>query len=155
MDSGVFLGRVPPGHLSARPFRAGDGAGRHVDEFTVQPMRADVDDARRGNVLREVPAGDQSRHLLTIGGSGDLIRGEHTVEDHRPLDAPVERQPTVFVARRADQNLPGADGLRQLDLVSRCCGWPIGPPHLQRLLADDGLPGSRIIGEPDAVPSAD
>ncbi len=106
MDGRVFLGRVPPGHFAACPFRAGDRAGRHVDELAVQPVRPDVDNAGRRNLLREVPAGDQPWHLLTIGGSGDLIRGENAIEDHWPLDAAVERQPTALVARRADQDLP-------------------------------------------------
>ena len=105
MDGRILVRGMPPAHLAAGPRRPRDGPRRHVVQGAVKPVRANVDDPGAGDLLCKVPARDQARQHFTLRCSRDLARVEDAVEQHRALDATVERDPSAIRLGRPDQDI--------------------------------------------------
>ena len=164
MDGGILVRRMPPAHLAAGPRRPRNGPRRHVVQSAVKPVRADVDDPGAGDLLGKVPARDQSRQHFTLRRPRDLVRIEDAVEQHRALDAAVERDPSAVRLGRPDQDiracrqrLPAVTRGRHSRLTARlaaherllphrdrrCCGIPSHPHAGPRAIGQGYAGGSR------------
>ena len=104
MDGRVLVRSMPPAHLAAGPRRPRNSPRRHVVQSAVKPVRANVDDPGGGDLLCKVPARDHARQHFTLRCSYDLARIENAVEQHRALDATVERDPSAIRFGRPDQD---------------------------------------------------
>ena len=60
VDCAVLLGCLGPACVAAVPVPARDGAGRLVDDDTVEADRADIVDGIGWNAVAEIPGADQS-----------------------------------------------------------------------------------------------
>ena len=91
MDRTVLVGRMAEAVLVPCPGRTTHRTGRRVDQFAVQPAGTDVDDALRVHVAREVPDADHAVEHLSRPDPADVTAGQCTREQHRALEAAIER----------------------------------------------------------------
>ena len=104
MDGRVLVRSMPPAHLAAGPRGPRNSPRRHVVQSAVKPVRANVNDP-------VVPISfAKSQTAITPGSNSpcaariDLARIENAVEQHRALDATVERDPSAIRLGRPDQD---------------------------------------------------
>jgi hypothetical protein len=74
-------------------------------QSAAKPVRANVNDPGGGDLLCKVPDRDHARQHFTLRSSYELARIENAVEQHRALDATVERDPSTIRFGRPDQDM--------------------------------------------------